>query len=305
LNGLSVHKSRVRANSPYPLGWLQEPHVGTDLSDFTQNFVFVGQKAEISGQNCVICNAVNANLHLYNNLPWAPSHGSVTYTATGAAASSRQTTVIASGYTVSHSQLGHSDLVGSPTTAPLDFEKLVSVALAVGLVLLCSVAVSDTWSTQTTFETVRPSDPPEEESSTLSRFQKVLETWNGLLFTNTRERLSRQLTYLLEDEEDLAGAGEPGARSFEALLGYLSARPWVGAPSLTLTRNGIFVANWRPAAQAKARLSVDFMDENRARWSAADAREGQAPTMTGGICSISELDEYLGRYQSWMSVFER
>jgi hypothetical protein len=113
--------------------------------------------------------------------------------------------------------------------------------------------------------------------------------------------MNRQLSHLLEDEGDLAELlRAPDPKSFEALLTYLAARPWAKAPSMTLTREGFFVANWRPAAQEKARLSVDFLDEERVRWSAVDARDAKSPTMTGGICSILELDEHLGRYRDWL-----
>jgi hypothetical protein len=205
------------------------------------------------------------------------------------------------GYVLSHSHSGFFSQSGSPATTPPDFEKLGAVGLTVGLVMLCAVAASGTG----TPLDLRPSDPAESDSNTLSRFQSVLETWKGRLFTGTWDRLNRQLSYLLEDEEDLAESGPPDTRSFEALLSYLAARPWVRAPSVTLTKTGVFVASWRPASGAKARLSVDFMDEKRVRWSAADAREGKTPAVTGGTCSVSELDEHLGKYQSWMSLFER
>lgn len=152
------------------------------------------------------------------------------------------------------------------------------------------------------FEPVLPV-PADDEAGTLARFQGVLETWKGRLFTGTLERVGRQLPYLLEDEEELAALSHtPDAASFVALLSYLAVRPWIKAPSLTLTRNGIFVANWRPAAQSKARLSVEFTDEKRVRWSAVDVRSAQASTMIGGICSVSDLDEHLRCYRSWFCL---
>ncbi len=149
-----------------------------------------------------------------------------------------------------------------------------------------------------------PADASVDETSTLARFRKILETWRGRLFTGTLDRLDRQLSHLLEDEEDLAELSRtPDPRTFEALLSYLAARPWIKAPSLTLTRDGIFVANWRPAREAKARLSLDFLDERRVRWSAADARdERKGPTMAGGVCSLSDLDEHLRPYRGWICL---
>lgn len=143
----------------------------------------------------------------------------------------------------------------------------------------------------------------EHDTSTLSRFRKTLETWKGHLFTETLNHLDRQLSYLLEEEEDLAELSHaPDPKSFEALLSYLAARPWIKAPSLTLTRNGAFVANWRPTDDAKARLSVDFLDERRVRWSAIDARNPKAPTMAGGTCPASNLDQQLRPYRGWICL---
>lgn len=145
--------------------------------------------------------------------------------------------------------------------------------------------------------------PADDAAGTLARFQGMLEAWKGRLFTGTFERLGRQLPYLLEDEEELAALSHTAdAASFAALLSYLAVRPWIKAPSLTLTRNGTFVANWRPVADAKARLSVEFTDEKRVRWSAVDVRNAHAPTMTGGTCSVSDLDEHLRRYRSWFCL---
>ena len=145
--------------------------------------------------------------------------------------------------------------------------------------------------------------PADDEAGTLARFQGMLEAWKGRLFTGTFERLGRQLPYLLEDEEELAALSRAAdAASFAALLSYLAVRAWIKAPSLTLTRNGIFIANWRPTAEAKARLSVEFTDEKRVRWSAVDVRNAKASTMTGGICSVSDLDEHLRRYRSWFCL---
>ena len=80
----------------------------------------------------------------------------------------------------------------------------------------------------------------EHDTSTLSRFRKTLETWKGHLFTETLNHLDRQLSYLLEEEEDLAELSHaPDPKSFEALLSYLAARPWIKAPSLTLTETGL------------------------------------------------------------------
>jgi hypothetical protein len=142
-----------------------------------------------------------------------------------------------------------------------------------------------------------------DDPSTLARFRRILETWRGRLFTGTRDRLDRQLSYLLEDEEDLAELSRtPDPKTFEALLSYLAARQWIKAPSLTLTREGIFVANWRPASVEKARLSIDFLDETRVRWSAVDARKPKAPTMAGGLCSVSDLDEHLRPYRGWLCL---
>lgn len=143
----------------------------------------------------------------------------------------------------------------------------------------------------------------DDEAGTLARFQGMLAAWKGRLFTGTFERLGRQLPYLLDDEEELAALSHTAdAASFAALLSYLAVRPWIKAPSLTLTRNGIFVANWRPAAEAKARLSVEFTDEKRVRWSAVDVRNAKSSTMTGGICSVSDLDEHLRCYRSWFCL---
>lgn len=135
----------------------------------------------------------------------------------------------------------------------------------------------------------------------LARFQSILEKWRGNLLTVTLNRVKRQLSYLLGDQEDLAElSGGPDRKSFEALLAYLAARPWTRAPSLTLTHEGIFVGNWRPAIEQKARLSVDFIDDKHVQWSAVDARDGESPTMTGGICPISRLDDQLAGYRGWL-----
>jgi hypothetical protein len=148
-----------------------------------------------------------------------------------------------------------------------------------------------------------PADASVDETSTLARLRKILETWRGRLFTGTLDRLDRQLSYLLEDEEDLAELSRtPDPKIFEALLSYLAARPWIKAPSLTLTRDGIFVANWRPTSNEKARLSIDFLDDNRVHWSAVDARNPKMPTMTGGLCSFSDLDEHLRPYRGWLCL---
>jgi hypothetical protein len=140
-----------------------------------------------------------------------------------------------------------------------------------------------------------------EEAGTAARFHKILETWKGRLFTGLMDRLAKQLSYLLGDEEDLAELlRAPDVKSFENFLSYCADRPWVKAPSLTLTRNGNFVANWRPAPHVKARVSIEFMADRRVRWSAADAENtGSLPTIIGGVCSISELDEHLGHYREW------
>jgi hypothetical protein len=141
-----------------------------------------------------------------------------------------------------------------------------------------------------------------EETNTVAQFRKVMEGWRGRLFTKTLDALDRQISYLLENEEDLAELSRaPDPKSFGTLLRYLSARWWVKAPSLTLTRHGVFVASWRPTPSAKARLSIDFLDHDRARWSAVDARE-KAPTMAGGLCPVSNLDEYLRPYISWLRL---
>ncbi len=137
----------------------------------------------------------------------------------------------------------------------------------------------------------------------LAWFQERVAAWRGRLLGDTLARLSRQISYLLEDEEDLGDLSHsPDEKSFDALLEYLAGHPWIKAPSLTLSRNGYFVAHWRPAGERKARISIEFRGEKRVRWSVADGRDTGVPTVVGGICSILELEGYLERHRNWMRL---
>ena len=296
MSAFLIDESRDRATALPPSGWLHEARAGADFGGVTSDLTWP-HKPEICGLDYLVCNAVGAGQLLYSQVGRAAPLGS--RTDMGMVAHRSQG--FGSGYVLVHPHVGIRSQFESPTTTSPDFGKLAAVDLAVGLVMLCAIAASGT---ETAID-LRLSDPAENESSALFRFQRCLEAWRGRLFTGTRDRLNRQLLYLFEDEEDLAEGGVPDMRSFEALLNYLAVRPWIKAPSLTLTQSGVFVAHWRPVAQAKARLSVDFIDEKRVRWSAADARQGDTPSITGGICPVSELDDHLGKYQSWMSLFER
>ncbi len=259
-------------------------HIDADFSDFTRDLGSGGlEYASYDG-------AVLVNRRTYNNMAWFHSLGDCTFTDVASASRAVQIATSSTSHSFSYSQLGwFSQVASPPTTTLLDANNLEAVTLTVGLALICAFAASGTEAAVD----FRPHCQSGDETSTLSRFQQELERWNGRLITGTWEGLLRQLSYLLEDEEDLADGAAPDAKSFEALSGYLAARPWVKAPSLTLTRSGIFVGNWRPNSGAKARLFVDFIDEKRVRWSAADAREGKPPASTGGICCSLGMDEHL------------
>jgi hypothetical protein len=137
----------------------------------------------------------------------------------------------------------------------------------------------------------------------LARSQRCLNAWTGRLLADTIARLGQQIAYLLEDEEDLSDlSSPPDTKSLDALLSYLASHRWIKAPSLTLSRNGRFVAHWRRANGERARISVEFIDGEHVRWSIADARDARAPTVVGGICSILELDEYLRHRRDWMLI---
>lgn len=140
------------------------------------------------------------------------------------------------------------------------------------------------------------SDPELVETA---KWIQILAQWRNSLERDTVESIERQLPYLLNDEfvdEDY----HLSLSSFTTILNYLAERRWIKVPALTLTRNGIFVGNWRPARDEKARLSIDFIDNRRVRWSAVDIRDAEAPAMIGGLCPISELDAHLRFYRDWL-----
>jgi hypothetical protein len=148
---------------------------------------------------------------------------------------------------------------------------------------------------------ITPTADHDTFSTAVEQFEAIIDVCKGRLAPSTFESLKRQLPYTLGDDEELSEPMQrPDAASFGAMLTYLAKHHWIKPPSLTLTRNGIFVANWRLGREQKARLSVDFLDEKRARWSAVDSRDVETPTMVGGVCPMSRLEAHLRIYKNWL-----
>jgi hypothetical protein len=307
-----VEESCIRVTSPGAIGvGDQSLRITNNLDCFEQTDPILG--TDVTTYNCILCtDTIDEPLSVWrrssafgfaHQFLRVLHHGRVTNSACDYANAIMKITAAGNRMTAAALYDARSDKTG------IDAVGAATAIMAVrsGVFAAARSVLSEGATDRSTLETMRldliTPKSAEEDIRTLTRFQTILDGWKGKLFTNTLERLRAQLSYLLADEEELNELLQaPGTKSFEALLGYLAARPWIKAPSLTLTRNGVFVANWRPAREAKARLSVDFINEKRARWSGVDAQDADAPTMAGGVCSVSDLDEHLRPYRGWICL---
>lgn len=133
---------------------------------------------------------------------------------------------------------------------------------------------------------------------TLDRFRDMLNVLCTSIGDNHARALYKQLTALLDDEQELIDASVlPSAASFCGLIQFLRQNEGLKHPGLSLDLQGRFVAAWQPRGRAK--LSITFDGLTSARWIASDL-SGQEPARGSGEISgmsTSTIDEL---FRGWL-----
>jgi hypothetical protein len=100
--------------------------------------------------------------------------------------------------------------------------------------------------------------------STAGLFLTLLAARHNSISPETFHGLVRQVLGILADDDELISHRiKPRIESFEGLINFLSVRKPTH-PSLSLSRDGYFVASWSPTAKSK--LTFTFKTENGGDW---------------------------------------
>ncbi|WP_420969317.1 hypothetical protein [Bradyrhizobium sp. B120] len=109
-----------------------------------------------------------------------------------------------------------------------------------------------------------PTSSPRAVSPVLSKYLLLLAGRSAVLSENQFRSLARQLRALLSDlEEPSTLDGPRSVASFRGLIKFLTEkRP--SHPSLSISKDGLFVASWSP--KQRAELSLTFLDAEGGSW---------------------------------------
>ncbi len=133
---------------------------------------------------------------------------------------------------------------------------------------------------------------------TIDRFCTMLDAFSRYLDNRYYLALQRQLTALLNDEEELSDAGvRPSMASFAGLLQFLQRNEGLKHPGLSLDSQGYFVASWQPRGRAK--LSITFTGLTNAKWIASD-RSGPEPKRGSGLMAGMAAGCIDERFCGWL-----
>lgn len=123
-----------------------------------------------------------------------------------------------------------------------------------------------------------------EQQPLVERFESLLSKLRTSLPNKTFLALQKQLRSLLADESDLDEAGvSPSVISFQGLLYFFRWNHVEHHPSISLDRNGNFVASW--GASGVSKLSLIFTGLTDGRWLAVDRSSGKIDKAAGKLSS--------------------
>jgi hypothetical protein len=133
---------------------------------------------------------------------------------------------------------------------------------------------------------------------TLDRFRDMLNVLCTSVDDNHFRALHKQLTALLDDEQELADASvRPSMASFAGLIQFLQRNKGLKHPGLSLDQQGRFVAVWQPRNRAK--ISITFKGLTSANWIAIDRSGPEAMRGSGAVSRMAAgtIDE---RFCGWL-----
>jgi hypothetical protein len=129
--------------------------------------------------------------------------------------------------------------------------------------------------------------------SVLSAYLALLAIHRFVLTEAQFVALARQLEALLGDEDGMYGVlSARSFASFRGLIGFLAARKSskIIHPSLSISRQGLFIASWSPKKRAK--LSLTFDDHEGGSWFAVSLEDGINEEGYFALANLRPLSQY-------------
>lgn len=128
------------------------------------------------------------------------------------------------------------------------------------------------------------------------RFDEKLSEWQPRLAPHFVTAMRSHITRLLSDGELEEDGISPSLSSFDDLLLFLSAMPWVKTPAVGITRRGEFQVSWQVKG-APANVVLVFLGDRNVRWYRVDER------VRAHIRHATGVDP-LGSFEMWRAMID-